>query len=49
VTVDFHDDTDDSDHAFAGAVAEVSFGAANYRWHPFHLRRQAGIPGRVPR
>ncbi len=33
VTVDFHDTTDDSHHAFAGTVAQVSFGAANYRWH----------------
>jgi len=33
VAVDFHDDTDGSDHAFTGPVTQVSFGAANYRWH----------------
>jgi hypothetical protein len=33
VSVDFHDDADGTDHAFTGPVTQVSFGAANYRWH----------------
>ncbi len=37
VKIDFHDSASDSDQHFAGAVDVVTFGAAQYQWHPNHL------------
>ena len=33
-TVAFHDASSNTDHYFAGNVTAVTFGAANYTWHP---------------
>jgi len=34
VSVDFHDAVPASDHYFYGSVTDISFAAAQYRWHP---------------
>jgi hypothetical protein len=34
VEISFHDAAADEDHFFHGNVTQVSFGAANYAWHP---------------
>ncbi|MGD0950013.1 MAG: discoidin domain-containing protein [Candidatus Binatia bacterium] len=41
VSVNFHNDADNSDHAFAGSITMVTLAAVNYLWHP---RRANGFP-----
>jgi hypothetical protein len=41
VSINFHDATDNSDHAFAGSITMVTFDGVTYRWH---ARRANGFP-----